>query len=64
MTDAKMAKTPLPTGYKPEPFEGTSTPQLRSQYQSLIGSLLYLMLGTRPDLAFAVTDGEVRFKPV
>ena len=33
MTDAKMAKTPLPTGYKPEPFEGTSTPQLQSQYQ-------------------------------
>ena len=46
MTDAKIAKTPLPTGYKPEPFIGTSTPQLRSQYQSLIGSLLYLMLGT------------------
>jgi len=56
MTDAKMAKTPLPTGYKPEPFQGTSTPQLRSQYQSLIGSLLYLMLGTRPDIAFAVTQ--------
>ena len=56
MTDAKFAKTPLPTGYKPEPFEGTSTPQLRSQYQSLIGSLLYLMLGTRPDIAFAVTQ--------
>ena len=56
MTDAKMAKTPLPTGYKPEPFEGTSTPQLRSQYQALIGSLLFLMLGTRPDIAFAVTQ--------
>ena len=56
LTDAKLAKTPLPTGYKPEPFEGTSTPQLRSQYQSLIGSLLYLMLGTRPDIAFAVTQ--------
>ena len=46
MTDAKMAKTPLPTGYKPEPFSGTSNSQLRSQYQSLIGSLLYIMLGT------------------
>src|SRR6266699_58220 len=56
MTDAKMAKTPLPTGYKPEPFEGTSASQLRSQYQSLIGSLLYIMLGTRPDIAFAVTQ--------
>jgi hypothetical protein len=28
MTDAKLAKTPLPTGYKPEPFQGMSTPQL------------------------------------
>jgi len=56
MTDSKLAKTPLPTGYKPEPFEGTSTPQLWSQYQSLIGSLLYIMLGTRPDIAFAVTQ--------
>jgi hypothetical protein len=56
MTDARLAKTPLPTGYKPKPFEGTSTPQLWSQYQLLIGSLLYLMLGTRPDIAFAVTQ--------
>ncbi|KDR64930.1 hypothetical protein GALMADRAFT_82505 [Galerina marginata CBS 339.88] len=56
MADAKIATTPLPTGYKTEPFDGTTTPQLRSQYQSVIGSLLYLMLGTRPDLAFAVTQ--------
>ena len=56
MTDVKMAKTPLPTGYKPKPFIGRSTPQLWSQYQLLIGSLLYLMLRTRPDIAFAVTQ--------
>jgi hypothetical protein len=56
MTDAKAAQTPLPTGYKPEPFDGTATAALWSQYQQVIGSLLYLMLGTRPDLAFAVTQ--------
>ena len=56
MADAKAAQTPLPTGYKPEPFDGTATAALRSQYQQVIGSLLYLMLGTRPDLAFAVTQ--------
>lgn len=56
MADAKEATTPLPTGYKPEPFDGTTTSNLRSQYQSVIGSLLYLMLGTRPDIAFAVTQ--------
>jgi len=56
MANAKVAQTPLPTSYKPEPFDGTATVALRSQYQSVIGSLLYLMLGTRPDLAFAVTQ--------
>lgn len=40
MADARHAQTPFPTGYKPEPFAGTSTPQLRSEYQSVIGSLL------------------------
>ena len=54
MADAKAAQTLLPTGYKPEPFDGTATVALWSQYQQVIGSLLYLMLGTRPDLAFAV----------
>jgi len=56
MANAKAAQTPLPTGYKPEPFDGTATVALRSQYQSVIGSLLYLMPGTHPDLAFAVTQ--------
>jgi len=56
MANTKAAQTPLPTGYKPEPFDGTATVALWSQYQSVIGSLLYLMLRTHPDLAFAVTQ--------
>ena len=56
MADAKAAQTPLPTGYKTEPLDGTAMAALQSQYQSVIGSLLYLMLGTCPDLAFAVTQ--------
>ena len=56
MTNAKATSTPLPTGYIPNKNElGTSTPELRSKYQTVIGSLLYLMLGTRPDISFAVT---------
>jgi hypothetical protein len=30
-------------------------PSLCSHFQQVIGSLLYIMLGTRPDIAFAVT---------
>jgi hypothetical protein len=54
MQNAKSAATPLPAGYVPSPGTATS-PELRSRYQTVIGSLLYLMLGTRPDIAFAVT---------
>ena len=57
MQDCKSAATPLPAGYMPQPVsEGTTiNPELRRHYQTVIGSLLYLMLGTCPDIAFAVT---------
>jgi hypothetical protein len=55
MADAKHAVTPLPAGYVPIKLEEQSSPELRSRYQTVIGSLLYLMLGTRPDIAYAVT---------
>jgi hypothetical protein len=29
-------------------------PQFRKKYQQLVGSLMYLMIGSRPDIAFAV----------
>ena len=56
MADAKAAQTPLPTSYKTEPFDGTAMAALQAQYQLVISSLLYLMLGIHPDLAFAVTQ--------
>jgi hypothetical protein len=37
------------------PNKNKSTPDLHSKYQQVIGSLLYIMLGTRPDIAYAVT---------
>ena len=55
MQNCKTARTPLPQGYNPEKYEGAVDTARRSQFQMVIGSLLYLMLGTRPDIAFAVT---------
>ena len=55
MQNAKSAATPLPAGYVPKPSEEQANPERRSRFQTIIGSLLYLMLGTRPDIAFAVT---------
>ena len=54
LNNAKFTRTPLPSGYNPAPNPKTTTPQLHSHYQSVIGSLLYIMLGTRPDIAFSV----------
>ena len=54
MTNAKIAHTPLPTGYNPMENKEANNPALLQTYQSVIGYLLYLMLGTRPDIGFAV----------
>ena len=51
MTNAKYVQTPLPAGFIPMPNQGEVNPQLRSEYQQVIGSLLYIMLRTRPDIA-------------
>ena len=49
MQNAKSAPTPLPAGYMPEvaPQGTTIDPELRSRYQTVIGSLLYLTLGVK-----------------
>ena len=55
LENAKTARTPLPSSatYVKNPNE--ATPELRTKYQSLIGTLLYIMLGSRPDIAYHVT---------
>ena len=56
MVNAKAVPTPLPVGYAPvKSLDKAADPELRKRYQTVIGSLLYLMLGTRPDISFAVT---------
>ena len=49
-----MAPTLLPQGYHPTVHEGIVDPKIRSLFQQVIGSLLYLMLRTCPDIACAV----------
>ena len=44
VNNAKVAHTSLPSGYNPAPNPKTTTPQLCSCYQLVIGSLLYLCL--------------------
>ena len=45
---------PLPIGYTPHTKVEEVNTSLWSQYQSVIRSLLYIMLGTRPDLTYSV----------
>ena len=54
MENARKQETPLPLNYSPFANKEKVDPELRTKYQQLIGSLLYLMIGTRPDIAFAV----------
>ena len=55
MLDANARSLPLPLGYQPVANTEPVNPVLRQRYQTLIGSLIYLMIGTRPDISFAVT---------
>ena len=46
---------PLPEGYKPSPNMSPANATLHLQFQQVIGLLLYIMLRTCLDIAFAVT---------
>jgi len=54
MTNAVTENMPLPHGYTPIAHTSNPDPTLWTQYQAIISSLLYLMLGTHPDITFAV----------
>ena len=54
LINCKPVRTPLPTGYSPLPNKEEASPDEQSYFQQIIGSLLYLALGTRPDIIYAV----------
>src|ERR1700678_3420596 len=55
MSNARGAKTPLLGGYMPVESKEQYTRHKRQTYQSIIGSLLYIMIGTCPHITYAVT---------
>ena len=55
MTNAKPTQTPLPSNWDLKENKGKATAAEITCYQSIIGSLLYLMIGTHPDISYAVT---------
>ena len=57
MWESKPQSTPIETTSRLTPAEEgyTASKDLLKPYQSAVGSLMYAMLGTRPDIAFAVS---------
>jgi hypothetical protein len=61
MNDSKPIATPLDTGVKLSKADCPTTAEQGAEmknipYQSAVGAIMYAMLGTRPDIAFAVTQ--------
>ena len=54
MDDAKPCHTPMALGSPENKDDQTLSVQRDVPYQSLLGSLMYIMLATRPDIAFAI----------
>ena len=54
MANAKPVATPMDINVKLEKDDGVSKPVDAVKYQSMVGSLLYAAIATRPDIAHAV----------
>ena len=54
MEGCNAVSTPMIPGRKLETRKGSEPSVNKHEYQHLVGSLMYAMLGTRPDIAFAV----------
>ena len=56
MLQCKPVATPVDTSQKLQKGEGDDASVSKTQFQSAVGSLLYLSGWTRPDIAFAVSN--------
>jgi len=46
--------TPLPSKFSFKPNKKQCDPKFCQKYQQLVGSLIYLIIGSRPDIGFIV----------
>ena len=56
MQESKPTSTPVEVSSKLKPGPSQAEPINQTEYQSAIGSLMYLAVSTRPDIAFAVNN--------
>jgi len=56
MQDCKPVSTPVESGTKLKLAEETDECVDQQLYQSAVGSLMYLSVGTRPDITFTVNN--------
>ena len=57
MADCKSAPTPMKAGILLEKAESEyqATQEFKTNYQLMLGSIMYIMLQTRPDIAYAIS---------
>ena len=53
LQDTNNTKTPLPASLHLEKYEGMATTETKTQFQQMIGTLIYAAIGTRPNITFA-----------
>ena len=56
MQDSKPTGTPVDVNSKLQPATNQADPVNQTEYQSAIGSFVYLAVSTRPDIAFTVNN--------
>ena len=56
MQDSKSTSTPAEVSSKLKPAPSQAEPVNQTEYQSAVGSLMYLAVSKRPDIAFSVNN--------
>jgi len=55
MQDCKLVSTPIDSNHQLKPIEDDNECTDATEYQQVIGSLMYLVTGTRPELGYTIT---------